>query len=168
MLSLIRSRRSVRAYTDRVPTDAVINSLLACAFNAPSAGNEQPWHFIVIKDRSVLTKIPEFHPYSAMLKTSHCAILVCGDMNLQKFPGNWTLDCSNATMNILLAAHAIGLGAVWLGVHPEKDREEGMRKLLSIPEGVVPFALVVLGYPAKLPESRERKPMEERIHRNAW
>ena len=81
--------------------------------SAPSAGNERPWHFIILTDRSLLNEIPKFHPYSAMVKHVSVAVLVCGDRTLEKHKGYWVLDCSAATQNMLLAAHAKGLGAVW-------------------------------------------------------
>jgi nitroreductase len=135
--------------------------------SAPSAGNEQPWYFVVIDDRDTLDEIPKFHPYSAMLQSATVAILICGDERLEVHRGFWVQDCSAATQNILLAAQAKGLGAVWLGVYPVEERVVGLRNLLGIPEDVIPFSLVSVGYPA------ERKPPADRydksrIHHNRW
>jgi len=145
----------------------LVEKILRAAMSAPSARNEQPWHFVVIRERSTLLEIPKFHPYSAMLVEASLAILVCGDPTLEAHPGQWVEGCSAATQNILLAAHALGLGAVWLGVHPRPQRIEPMRKMLDIPEEVIPFALVSIGYPAEQKPRAERfKP--ERVHYERW
>mgnify|MGYP001769731856 CR=1 FL=1 len=116
---------------------------------APSAGNQQPWHFVIISNREILNEIPKFHPYSKMLAQSPVAILVCGDINTEKHKGYWIQDCSAATENILLAIHTLGLGAVWLGIHPREDRVDGIKKLLNLPDNISPLALIALGYPAE-------------------
>ncbi|MBO3804054.1 MAG: nitroreductase family protein [Candidatus Brockarchaeota archaeon] len=166
-LEAILSRRSIRRYGRREVPDEVVEKLLAAAMSAPSAGNEQPWHFVVIKDRELLDAIPRFHPYSQMLKEAPLAVLVCGDPALEKHAGFWVQDCSAATQNLLIAAHALGLGGVWLGVYPLEERVKGIRNLLKIPERIIPFALVSLGYP------EEKKPPanrydSSRVHINAW
>ena len=109
---------------------------------APSAGNQQPWHFIVIRDRAVLNAIPGFHPHAGMALHAPVGILVCGDPALEKHPGYWVQDCAAATENLLLAVAAKGLGAVWCGVYPKPERVEGFTRLLGIPAPVTPFAFV--------------------------
>ncbi|GAI87989.1 unnamed protein product, partial [marine sediment metagenome] len=91
----------------------------------------------------------EVHPYSKMLKEAGLAILVCGDERLQLSKGYWVVDCGAATQNLLLAAHGIGLGAVWLGVHPREKRKSGIRKIFHLPDHVQPFSLISIGYPAE-------------------
>ena len=167
VMEAILTRRSIRKYTKKPIPDAVITQLLKAGMFAPSAGNEQPWHFIVIRDRGILDTIPEYHPYSKMLFEAPVAIVVCGDVTLEKHKGLWVQDCAAAVENILLAAHALGLGAVWLGVHPRDDREYGTRHLLGIPENVIPFAIISLGYPNEKKEQPERF-NESRIHYDAW
>lgn len=168
-LTAIFSRRSVRIYTAKpVPHDTVTD-LVRAAMYAPSAGNERPWHFVVLTARALLDEIPNFHPYAAMLKHASTAVLVCGDVSLEKHKGYWVLDCAAATQTLLLAAHSKGLGAVWCGVYPTEDRMENLRKLLDLPEHVVPFSLVPLGFPAEeiKPSSVERFDAS-RIHDNRW
>jgi nitroreductase len=163
----ILARRSIRKYTkDPVPDD-VINDLLKAAMSAPSAVNEQPWQFIVITDRKILDEIPKFHPYSQMLRTAPVAILVCGDLELEKAKGYWVQDCSAATENILIAAQDKGLGAVWLGIYPREDRVTNLQKLLGVPEHVIPFSLVSLGYPAEQKPPANRYD-ESRVHHDQW
>jgi len=166
-LEAILTRRSVRRYTPQPVPDPLIQEILTAAMRAPSAGNEQAWQFMVITERRLLDEIPRFHPYADMLRQASVAILVCGDLRLEKYKGYWVQDCAAATQNLLLAAHAKGLGAVWVGIYPKEDRVERMRGLLGLPQHVVPMALVPLGYPA------EQIPVEERydpakVHRNRW
>ena len=163
----IFSRRSVRQYTSKVVPDTMVTELLKAAMAAPSAGNEQPWQFIVIRDRAILDEVPKFHPYSAMVKHASVAILVCGDLTLEKYKGCWVQDCSAATENLLLAATAKGLGAVWTAVYPMEDRVAGMRNLLNLPDHIIPLSLVPVGYPASPPSPADRF-NAERIRRERW
>ncbi len=146
---------------------AMVTDLLKAGMAAPSAGNQQPWHFVVIDDRQILDEIPTFHPYSSMLKDAAAAILVCGDKGSEKYPGYWMIDCSAATENILLAAHALGLGAVWLGIYPREDRVSGIRQLIRLPEPVMPLSLIAIGYPAETKPPADRYD-EKKIHYNRW
>jgi nitroreductase len=166
-LETILSRRSVREHTDEPVSEEAIEQLLRAAMNAPSAGNQQPWHFIVVRDRSRLQEIARAHTYAQMLRTAPAAILVCGDLRLERAPGLWVQDCSAATQNILLAAQALGLGAVWVGVHPDPARVEMIRGLFGIPEHVVPLCLVPIGHPASW-EPREERFDPTRIRRDRW
>lgn len=163
----ILTRRSIRKYTGKKVPRELVGDLLKAAFAAPTAKNKQPWHFVVIDDRKILNEVPKFHPYSQMLKEASFAILVCGDEKIQEMNGYLQQDLSAATQNILLAAHAKGLGAVWLGIYPREERVEGMRKLISTPASVLPFALISIGYPDEKVEPSNRY-SEERVHRNKW
>lgn len=160
-------RRSIRAYKSTPVSQENIEYILRAAMAAPSAGNQQPWHFIIIDDRSLLDQVPEVHPYAMMCRQSPAAILVCADPSLEKHKGYWVQDCSAAVQNILIAATEKGLGSVWLGVYPREERMEGLKKLLRIPEEIIPFALIALGYPAEKKEPADRY-NQERLHKNAW
>jgi nitroreductase len=167
LMDTIRNRRSIRKYTAQPVPQELVTRLLEAAMSAPSAGNEQPWEFIVITDREVLQAITKVHPYSQMLKEAPLAIVVCGNLKREKYPGFWVEDCSAATENILLEAENIGLGGVWLGVYPHDERVKGLAELLGLPSSVVPLSIVALGYPA------EKKPPAERfdpsrVHTNRW
>lgn len=166
-MDTILSRRSIRKYTSQPVSEEIIKELLEAAMSAPSAGNQQPWHFVVINDRHVLDDVPTVHPYSQMMKEASAAILVCADLQLDKHKGYWVQDCSAATENILIAAQAKGLGAVWLGVYPREDRVNGLKKLLNIPENVIPLSLIPVGHPAehKPPANRFNS---SRVHYNSW
>jgi nitroreductase len=166
-MKAILTRRSVRRYEPRpVPAEA-LDAVLEAAMCAPSAGNEAPWRFVVIEDRKLLGAVPSFHPNARMMAEAPVAIAVCGDLSLLKYEGFWVQDLSAATQNILLAAHDAGLGAVWVGIYPREDRVAAVRSLLGLPEGVVPFAIVPLGYPAVKKEAPRRWD-RSRVHRNRY
>jgi len=166
-IEVILSRRSIRRYTSQPVPEADIRQLLEAAMSAPSAGNGQPWHFVVITDRRILDEIPRFHPYAEMLKEASVAILVCGDLRLEKYRDHWVQDCSAATQNILLAAHAKRLGAVWVGIYPADDRITRIRVLLGLPGHIVPLCLVPIGHPAEQIPRAERYEAS-RVHQNRW
>ena len=165
-LQVITKRRSIRKFTDAPVTDEQVHTLLNSAMHAPSGSNGQPWHFIVINDRNILGEIPRFHPYSGMLREAQVAILVCVDLDLGK-EGFLVQDGSAATENLLIAAHAKGLGAVWLGIYPLKERITGMLKLLDLSERILPLSLISIGYPAEK-VSRENRYHPSRVHTNRW
>jgi nitroreductase len=163
----IISRRSIRKYTSETVSEKEIELLLKAASHAPSANNYQPWHFIVITDRIIIDKLSVIHPYAKMLIQAPLAILICGDNNIQEMLGYQAVDCSAATENLLLAAHAIGLGGVWLGVYPREQRMKDIKELFSLPENINPITLVSIGHPA------EERPIparfnKEKIHLNKW
>ncbi|NLI12648.1 nitroreductase family protein [Pelotomaculum propionicicum] len=162
-------RRSVRDYLDKAIPDDLITELLEAGMCAPSAGNERPWHFVVLTERSLMEGITKFHPHSKMLKHAPAAIIVCADLNRNKYPGvdYWVQDCAAATENILIAAQAKGLGACWLGMYPREERVEGLRRLLKTPQHIVPFSGIALGYPASAKNPGPRYD-ETRVHRNGW
>jgi nitroreductase len=166
-LEAINTRRSIRAYSARPVSLDRVRELVRAAMHAPSAGNEQPWHFIILTERAILDRIPDFHPHAGMVAEAPVAVLVCADPRQEKHPGMWVQDLAAATQNLLLAAHAMGLGAVWVGIHPREERIQALRELIPMPEAIVPFALVPLGYPTEQTESEDRfRP--ERIHTNIW
>lgn len=166
-METILGRRSVRKYSDTPVTDAQVKRLLEAAMAAPSAHNKQPWHFIVVRDRNTLLEVPKFHNYSKMLEQAALAIVVCGDLEIEGGTGFWVQDCSAATENILLAAKAAGLGAVWLGVYPNEALVKGLRGLLGIPERIVPLCIISVGHPLeeKPPGNRYR---DDRVHTGKW
>jgi nitroreductase len=166
-LEALLTRRSIRRYAPAPVPDSLITEILRAAMSAPSAGNQQPWQFIVIVDRHLREEIPSFHPYAQMVREASVAILVCGDLRLESYPGYWVQDCSAATQNILLAAHAQGLGAVWVGVYPKQERVARFQRLLGLPTQVIPLALVPIGIPAEhLPPANRFN--ASRVHRDRW
>ena len=166
-MEAILTRRSIRKYKAAPIPESLIHALLDAAMNGPSSGNAQPWHFVVVTDRKILDGIPKFHPYSDPVKEAPLAIVVCADLHLEKNKGAWVQDCSAAIENLLIAANAHGLGAVWLGVYPYEERVNGVRKLLGLPEHVITLGIILVGYPAeKKPPANRFK--QERVHQNKW
>ena len=166
-IDAIMTRRSVRRFSDEPVDDATVTALLRAAMQAPSAANEQPWAFVMIDDRAALDAIPAFSPYAGWAKAAPLGILVCADTRNLPFPGFWCQDCSAAIENLLLAAHALGLGGVWTGVYPLEDRVAGFARHCRLPDGVVPVGFLVLGHPAEAPPRQDRYP-PERVHQNTW
>jgi nitroreductase len=166
-VSIILSRRSIRKYTGQRVSDDQVTELLRAAMSAPSAGNQQPWCFVVVRSQEVLDRIPTVHPYSAMTPHASVVIAVCGNLTGLKYSGYWVQDCSAATENVLLAAHELGLGAVWMGVYPTEERVEGIRELLGLPEHVIPLSLIAVGYPAEFPPAADRFDAT-RVHYDRW
>ena len=166
-MKAILERRSIRKYTDETVSDQDIKELLQAAMAAPSAGNQQPWEFIVVNDRKILNKIPEVHPYSQMLKTAPLAIIVCGNLDKEMNKGYWVQDCTAATENILIEAQYKGLGAVWLGVYPREERVKGLKKLFDLSENIIPLSIISIGHPAEKKEPSDRYNPSV-IHVNKW
>ena len=163
----VLTRRSIRKYTNQPVSEKILQTLLKAAMVAPSAGDERPWHFLIIQDHQILDQIPEIHPYAHVAKQAPVVILVCGDEKLQKHQGFWIQDCAAATENILIEIQQLGLGAVWLGIYPVQGRVEGFRRLLNIPEHVIPFALIPVGYPGEHKDPADRYD-KSRVHYNRW
>jgi len=163
----IFERRSIRKYTSQAVSSEQIKTLLTAAMSAPSAGNEQPWEFVVITERELLDSIPEIHPYSHMLKEASVAILVCGNLQRERHSGFWVQDCSAAAENLLIAVQEMELGAVWLGIYPETDRVEKFRAKFGLPKEVVPLCLIPIGVPAESKTTHDRY-KDDRVHRNQW
>ena len=164
-LQAIRTRRSIRAYQDKPVPQDLVNQILTAAMYA--SRQRRPWEFVVVTDRKLLRQIPAVHPHAPMAEQAPLAILVCGDSGREKYPGNWPLDCAAAVQNLLLAAHALGLGGVWTGVYPNQGTMEGLGRLLGLPKGIMAHTLVVLGYPAEQPLNENRYEAS-RVHVNGW
>lgn len=164
----IITRRSIRKYEDKPVDDMQIQKLLRAAMYAPSAGNEKPWHFIVIKDRDNLNKITTFHPFTQMLKEAPLAILVCADTSNIKYDGAyWIQDIAASVQNILLQGESMGLGTCWCGVYPRQELVDGMSKLFNLPENIKPVSIIAVGHPAEKREVKERFD-PDRVHYENW
>ena len=168
-LDVIMTRTSVRAYQDRPVGADTVGLLLRAAMAAPSAVNRQPWAFVVVDDRELLRKFSEALPFAKMAAEAPLAVVVCGD--LSRNPGAsgewWVMDASAASENLLLAAHAMGLGAVWTGVYPRGERVRAVREILGLPGHVVPLNLIPVGYPADNPAPKQ-KWNPANIRHNGW
>jgi nitroreductase len=167
-LEAIMTRRSIRAFTTKPVSESAIKRLLEAAMNAPSAGDGRPWHFVVVDSRDQLDALADaVDQGNAMFQQAQAAILLCLDRSLEKVAGFGDKDCSCAAQNILLAAHAQGLGAVWISVAGIPVREAGCRQLFQLPETIEPFALFPLGEPTE-PLAAEYRFDPARVHHNQW
>ena len=155
----IMTRTSIRQYTDQTISNDTIETLLRAGMAAPTAVNKQPWHFIAITDRMKLDSVAVANPNAGMAKKAPLVIVVCG--NLKKAlegpaQAYWVQDCSAATENILLAAHGLGLGAVWTGIYPIKERLDAFNQLLKLPDTIIPLCAIVIGHPAEQPAPKDK------------
>ena len=167
MIETILTRRSIRKYTDEKISEEVVEKLLACGFSAPSAMNRRPFHVIVVDDKEMLKEISECGMYTKMIASAAMCMVVCGDHKRQPFKEMLINDCSAMIENILLAAHKLGLGAVWCGVMPRMGLHKKISKLLGLPSTVEPMGLISLGYPAETKEAPNRLEWEK-VHRQKW
>lgn len=159
VINNIMTRTSIRAYQKKPVEDAKIEQLLKAAMASPTAANKQPWFFVVIKSPELLNALADILPHAQMTAKAPLAIVACGDLN-KALDGNgqdfWIQDVSAASENLLLAAHAIGLGAVWTGVYPDKERTDAAKKLLKLPQNIIPLNVIPIGYPAESPSPKEK------------
>lgn len=169
VLSVIHSRKSVRNYTEEVVSKAQLEVLLRAGMAAPSAMNKQPWTFIVIDDKSILKTFANKLMFGNMLNYASAAIVVCGDMKnvTDVLPKFWVQDCSAATQNILLAAEGTGLGAVWIGLYPNKVAYKKVQKELSLPKHIVPLNIISIGYPDGTDKPKDKWD-ESKVKWNGW
>lgn len=152
VLECIMTRASVRKYKPETVSDSIMTAVLKAGMAAPTAANQQAWHFIVITDQALKDTITDSFQWTKMVRDCAFAVVVCGDMT-RLFEGDredggfWTLDCSAASENMLLAAHALGLGGVWCGIYPEEDRMSRLSEILDLPPRLRPVNILSFGYP---------------------
>lgn len=163
----IFNRRSIRKYTSDTVSDEQLEKIIEAGMYAPSAVNTKPWHFIIFRNKRTIESIIEVHQHAHMLKDASAGILICYDTQLQHDEGYGPVDCSAATQTMLLAAHALGLGACWVGVYPRQNRIDALHKLFELPEHVVPFAVISVGFPAEERRRPERF-LKDRIRKESW
>jgi nitroreductase len=168
-LELIFARRSIRIYSPGEIGPEMVTALLEAAMAAPSAMSKDPWRFVVIRERQMLSKLAAVLPGGKMLATATLGIAVCGDSQsaLEKHLSYLLQDCSAAIENLLLAAHALGLGACWVGVHPGETATREVKQLLSLPASVIPIAIIALGHPGEQQEARTRFNADY-VHFETW
>ncbi len=161
----IHTRASVRTFSEKSVNKETLVELVKAGMAAPTAGNRQPWEFIVIQDKETLTKLGE---NKSILKGATAAIVVAGKTNTQNGGSQmWFLDCSAASQNILLAAHSLELGAVWLSVYLNPKMENAVKEAVSLPNDIVPLNVIAIGYPKTEPKPKQ-KWNESKIHFEKW
>ncbi len=145
-LDVIKARRSIREFASHSVSDEQIRALVEAAMAAPSASDRRPWEFVVVREAAARQALSDVHAWSRMAVDAPVVIAVCGQPGASR---HWVEDCAAATTNLLLAAAALDLGAVWIALYPEAERQGRVRQILCIPDHVEPFCLVPVGYPAQ-------------------
>ena len=167
-ITALLTRRSIRRFTDEPVAREQVDTLLACAMAAPTGYNEQSWRFVVVRDAERREELSAASNWGGMARNAPVVVVVCGDAAAERHPGQyWVQEAAAALENMLIAAHALGLGAVWIGLHPRPERVAPVRLLLGLPPSVEPLGMIALGYPAetKAPSSR----MDwNKVHYESW
>jgi nitroreductase len=163
-MNILLERKSIRKFTDQDVLKEDITKMLQAAMQAPSANNQQPWEFIVVDDRKLLDRLSLASKGSWMLKDVKVAIVPL-IIPTELSPIMATQDMAAATQNILLEATNIGIGSVWIGVYPLKERVAYIEKTLNIKDGKHPFSMIALGYELGKKETKLRY-SESRVHYN--
>lgn len=167
LMEALYTRRSIRKYQNKQVPPELIEEAVKAAMFAPSARNQQPWEFIIVNNQELMDSVPAYSPHAQMAKDAPAGVLVCYNKDYDVAEGFWPQDLGAATQNLLLALHAEGLGAVWTGVYPREDRMAGFIKAFGLPENVIPYAFIIIGYPEKETTEVDRF-NKERIHYNKW
>jgi nitroreductase len=166
-LEAISTRRSVRTFSEVEVTEDQIEVLLRAAMAAPSAGNQQSWRFVVVHDAETRARLAAATPYGKPMGRAPLGIVVLADTTSETFPGNWGNDCGAAVENLLLAAHATGLGACWLGVHPGDERERAVAEIIGAADGIRVYCMVAVGHPEG-PGPQVDRYRAEKVHVDRW
>jgi len=169
-LKVIHSRKSVRHYIDRKATREDLLTLVKAGMAAPTAVDRRPWAFVIVTDKAKLEELEAGLPHTKMLTKAGAGIIVCGVLE-KALPGAgkefWVQDCSAATENILLAAESMGLGAVWTAAYPSQERIDSIRKVLGIPENIVPLNVIPVGYPVGDENPKDKFDLKN-VHWEKW
>jgi len=165
--SPVQKLRNTYRYTSEPVERTLVHILLDAAMCAPSADDERPWHFVVIREDLARQSLAEICPFTNIVKDVPLAIVVCGDKTLQKQQGCWVLDCAAATENILVEAQQVHLGAAWLYLYPIEGRVQRARSILKMPQNIVPFSIVAVGHPAEQKDCGSRFDIR-RVHVEQW
>ncbi len=154
-MNVIFNRTSVRKYEDKAVEAEKIDQILRAAMAAPSAANQRPWEFFVVKNKETLAALADCSPYGGCIKDAALAIVPVyrKEMMMPEFAD---IDMAACTENILLEVTELGLGAVWIGIAPLADRMENVRKVLTIPDHLEPYAIVPIGYPGAEAKQQDR------------
>jgi nitroreductase len=159
-MSAIFERRSIRDFLPKPVEQEKIERILRAGFEAPSAHNRRPWEFLVITGREDLDAVAEMSPYAKMCTEATALIVPCVNLRLGEQPdaenSRWVQDLAAATENILLQITEEGLGGVWLGWYPVKALIKVFSDRFGLPAHIVPFSVIALGYPAKVPSKQDR------------
>ncbi|MHC4606173.1 MAG: nitroreductase family protein [Planctomycetota bacterium] len=164
LIHFIKKRRSIRKYTKDPVTDEQVKTMLEAAMAAPSGSDKRPWEFVVVRDEKLRAALSKVKKGAHMCVNSPVVFAVLGD-DIASI--HWHVDAAAATENILLAAVALGLGAVWIGVYPRDPHERGVREILGIPGHRRVLSMIAVGHPAE-EKPAHTKYDEARIHHDRY
>lgn len=170
-IQAIMTRVSTRQFTDEPITDETLRTILKAGMAGPSAVNARPWSFIVIRDRDMLDRMADGNGRAAEpLRRATLGVLVCGDLSraFERAPDYWVIDGTIACQNMILAAHAQGVGSVWLGTWPQEEKMQAQKALFGLPEHIVPHSIIAFGYPAGDGKVQPDRYEEDRVHVEKW
>lgn len=167
VITAIQTRQSIRRFTPQPISEAILDTILNAGFCAPSAKNKRPCSFIVIRDKNVCGQLARDHSNAAMLESAACAIVICGDKNIEGTKEFLYADCAAAAQNMLLCIHGLGLGGVWCGVATNSPWRKQLISLLRLPSKIEPFAVIAVGYPDEKPDMLDHW-APEKIHYESW
>lgn len=170
-IQAIRSRISVRQYTDQEISEEALHTILEAGMSGPSCVNSRDWSFIVVRDPITLNKMADANGRPAEpLRTAKLGILICGDLEraFRGAPDYWVVDGSIAAQNMILAAHALGIGSVWLGTWPQMNRVKAQAELFALPQTQIPHSIIAFGYPKDMPQKEKLLFEENRVHYETW
>jgi len=170
-IKAILTRISTRKFSEQPISDESLHTILEAGMSGPTAVNARPWSFIVVRDKDMLNKMADCNGRAAdPLRSADLGILICGDLEraFKAAPDYWVVDGSIAAQNMILAAHAMGIGSVWLGTWPQENKVTAQKALFNLPDHIVPHSIVAFGYP--LEESTKEKLLyeEDRVHFEKW
>lgn len=166
-MNSIFNRVSVRSFKNDKVEEEKIQKVLRAAMQAPSAGNQQPWEFIIVENKDTLSKLSEMSPYSKCIKDAPIAIVILGNINRMRFAENWMQDLGAATENMLLEITELELGSVWITAAPLEDRMEYVGDLFNLPANIKPYCVLPIGYPKIDIKQKDRYDVS-RIHREVY
>ena len=170
-IQTILTRISTRQFTDQPISDKAVHTILEAGMAGPTAVNARPWSFIVVRDKAMLNKMADCNGRAAEpLRGADMGILVCGDLEraFKPAPDYWVVDGSIACQNMILAAHAMGIGSVWLGTWPQENKVAAQKALFNLPEHIVPHSIIAFGYPQEASTKQKLLYEDDRVHFEKW
>ena len=174
-IEALMTRKSDRKFTKQNIGDEDIKTILKAGMSGPSCTNARDWIFLVVKNRDTLNRMADANgKYAQPLRTANAGILVCGDLDraYKSAKDYWIIDGAIAAQNMIIAAHALGIGSVWLGTYPQMDRVSKQAELFGLPETAIPHSIIAFGYPDESETAIYKRNKidfeEDRVHYEKW
>ncbi len=169
-MECIKTRRSIRKYKeDDIPQD-IIDEIIDCGRHAPSGHNKQPWSFIIVRDRNKIEKLSKIHEWAPFVANAPVCIVLCCTRTKEDYKSVMYMSVACAAQNMLLAAHALGLGSCWTHINDfdEKSVEKKVREILNVPKSIDPICMLPIGYPDQSRSAKHLKDIKDIVHFDKW